>query len=177
MVFYLFAKGGERKRGSILQNTSCTVHVSLRFLCAKDRGGGKGGGNQLRDQMTTNRSCRNGGPFEPFLCGSQLFPPSLLSLSPSLYIHLYPPTPPPFPPEMSFQHTKPCKNRPHECFRRGTRLQRCHGTLGRVCQAGRCYSEPMALIHPYALQRPAGSSFFHGCCVFPFDITMISDKG
>lgn len=50
--------------------------------------------NQLRDQMTTNRSRRSGGPFEPSPCGSQPFFFPVLALSfPSLlfFIHRSPP--------------------------------------------------------------------------------------
>lgn len=41
--------------------------------------------NQLGDQMTTNRSRRSGGPFEPSPCGSQLFFPVLALSFPSLF--------------------------------------------------------------------------------------------
>lgn len=89
----------------------CT-QTTLRFLWVTERK--RKTENQLRDRVTTNRSRRSRAPFEPSLCGSQLFFPFFFPAPTFPSFLLTPPlhfNPPP-PPEISFQHTKPCKNRP-----------------------------------------------------------------
>ncbi len=109
-TFYWPTKEG--KRMNLLPEALCTCIPLFPVSEREEQEGRKRERaieNQLRDQMTTNRSCRSGGPFEPFPCGSQLFFPVLALSFPSLSFSS---TAPPFSPEISFQHTKPCKNRP-----------------------------------------------------------------
>lgn len=90
--------------------------------------------------MTTNRSCRSGGPFEPSPSGSQLFFFSVLALSFPSFFFFYPSPPAPLSPEISFQHTKPCKNRPRVFKLRPVckDVPACYAASGYCCSGAPC---------------------------------------
>lgn len=87
ITFYWATKEG--KRVNLLPEALCTCIPLFPVSEREEQEGRKREReteNQLGDQMTTNRSRRSGGPFEPSPCGSQLFFFPVLALSfPSLF--------------------------------------------------------------------------------------------
>lgn len=84
------AQTGSQRRNKYVVGPKTEVSAAVRgfSVCEREPQEGwkieRATENQLRDQMTTNRSHRSGRPFEPCLCGSQ--PPRSLFL-----IHRSPP--------------------------------------------------------------------------------------